>query len=596
MLDASSSSRSPRSSGRRALVVLIVLVALTLPASRYLTRLADFGVSPANDYFPTVDLLRDGTSWSSDPMDWFFVQSNEHRCLIPALVYRVSAAFFDGDNRAHGAWGLLMMTVTALALLSLLPASWRDRPWAVAPAAAVIGVFAYPPLAAHNIALGFSGVMWLTANALVLSAVALVHNFPRSNKALLAAAGLGVCAHYTYSSGLMVWPTLLFVLIVQGQGRRRIGLVAGLAVGLVALSVFGYKTPAGHPELNPGTNLRLLLRYASVYMGSPFFEDEGAADVMGNLAMGAAALSLMLGASVAGGRRRRLVLAPWWAVFFYALVNIVGTGVGRSGFGAAQALASRYGSISGLFWIGILVPPVVLSLERIRSDNSLRTAWVSTAWLLFFVCLTHPVQERGGIMLDKFVERASFQPVAFALLDREIPDPSLLKNLTARPDQLWKMRDFLKAQGLAPFHRRPEPWPEGTIALGATYDALGSLESAFAVPEGWVRLSGWVHHPDREIAEIHVADAKGEILGRVIHGTSRVDRTFEFGPQVRRSGFFAYVKASTHEVVPRIFLRLEGDDRFSELPWRRGYELRWSEANCESLSTADVSPFEPRSR
>lgn len=582
------SSSSARS--RRLVVALLVLIAFALPASRYLTRLADFGVSPANDYFPTVDLLRNGLSWSTNPLDWFFVQSNEHRCLIPALVYRANAALLDGDNRGHGAWGLLMMAVTGMALISLLPTTWRRRPWAVAPVALVIGIFAFPPLAAHNIALGFSGVMWLTANALVLSALAVVHNFPRSDKALAVTVGLGVCAHYTYSSGLMVWPTLLLVLLVQGQGKRRLGLVAGMATVLVALSVFGYRTPAGHPELNPGTNLRLLLRYTSVYMGSPFFEDEAAADVMGNLAMGAGALSFLLGLGLARPRERRFLLAPWWAVLFYAAVNIVGTGVGRSGFGAAQALASRYGSISGLFWIGVLVPPMILCFERLRSERP-KVAWVSAAWLLFIVCWTHPVQERGGIMLDKFVERASFQPVGFALLDREIPDPALLRNLTARPDQLWKMRDFLEAQGLAPYHREPEPWPEGTLPLGATYDALGSLESAFSVPQGWVRLSGWVHHPEREIAEIHVADAEGNILGKVIHGTSRVDRTVEFGPGARRSGFFAYVRASTHEVVPRIFLRLEGDELFSELPWRRGYDSRWSAANCGSLASADAPPF-----
>lgn len=591
MLDA-----SPRAFGARFAVVLVVLVALLLPASRYLTRLADFGASPANDYFPTVNLVRDGLSWSTDLSDWFFVQSNEHRCLIPALVYRADAALFSGDNRGHGAWGLLMMAVTALSLLSLLPASWRRRPWAMAPVAMIVGIFAFPPLAAHNIALGFSGVMWLTANALVMSAVALVHNFPRSNRALWAAAGLGVCAHYTYSSGLMVWPTLLFVLLAQGQGRRRIATVAGFALVLVGLSVFAYKTPAGHPELNPGTNPQLLLRYISVYMGSPFHADEAAADAMGNLALGAAVLSFMVTAGLTGGRTRRFVLAPWWAVGFYALVNIVGTGVGRSGFGADQALASRYGTISGLFWIAVLVPPVVLCFERLRRpEQTTSRAWLSVAWILFFILFTHPVQERGRIMLDKFVERASFQPVAYALLDQDIPDPALLKNLTARPDQLWKMRDFLKAQKLAPYHREPEPWPQGTIRLGADYDAMGSLESAFSVPEGWVRLSGWLHHPERKIAEIHVADSDGRILGKVIHGTSRVDRTFEYGPAVKRSGFFAYVEASTAGVLPRIFLRLEGDERFSELPWRRGYPSRWSAANCESLASADEPAF-PRSR
>ena len=309
MFDAD--SLSSRSLIRRRIVLLVVLFALLLPASQFLVRLPDFGVSPANDYFPTVDLVRDGESWSTSLKDWFFVQSNEHRCLIPAMVYRVSAALFDGDNRAHGAWGLLMMLITGLSLISLLPRSWRHRPWDMLPAATLIGIFAFPPLAAHNIALGFSGVMWLTANALVMSSVALVHNFPESRRALFIAAFFGVCAHYTYSSGLMIWPTLLLVMALQGQRRERLALIGGLALVLVALSVLGYRTPAGHPELNKGGNLQLLLRYTSVYVGSPFHAEEPAADAMGNLALGMAALSFMLTAATASPRIRRIVLAPW---------------------------------------------------------------------------------------------------------------------------------------------------------------------------------------------------------------------------------------------------------------------------------------------
>ena len=276
---------------------------------------------------------------------------------------------------------------------------------------------------------------------------------------------------------------------------------------------------------------------------------------------------------------------------FYAFVNIVGTGVGRSGFGAGQALASRYGTISGLFWIAVLVPPILLTLEAIRRPgNDLRRIWTSAAWMAFLILFTHPVQERGRIMLDKFVERASFQPVAFAALDHEIPDPSILKNLTARPDQLWKMRDFLKAQELAPYHRgEPTPWPSGKLPIGEPFDSMGSLESARAVPEGWVRLSGWIHNPHRPIEEIHVADAEGRILGIAIHGTSRVDRTFEYGPDVIRSGFFAYLRADENPDAqpPRIFLRLEGDERYSELPCRGGFDRRWSSANSDSLESAD---------
>lgn len=578
-------SSTSRPSTLEKWVWILVLIAFSLPAGRYVTRLEAFGPSPSNDYFPTIDLLRQGDRWSTDLGQWLSIRSNEHRCVIPAVVYRANAALFDGDNRGHGAWGLLMMGITGLALVMLLPAAWRRRPVAMVPAALLIAIFAFSPLAVHNIARGFSGVMWLTANALAIGALALVHNFPRHNGALIAAALCAVGAHFTYSTGLMVWPALLILMWLQGQDRKRVAAIGALAVVLLSLFVLGYKKPHHNPELNQGHDLKLLARYASVYLGSSFLKDEEAADAIGNMAMGMAVLSWMLAVAGCTPCRRRRLLAPWAAVALFAVANILGTGVGRSGYGAAQALASRYGTISGFFWLAVLIPPLILTFERLRPESPLKgRLWTAGAWIVFIVLFTYPVQQRGTELFNAFERQASFQPAVFAALLDGIPDFAILSSVTPRPDQLWQVRPFLKAQSHIPFDRPATPWPEGRLPPSPEpFTAMGSLDSAMPVATGWVRLSGWAFDPERDLEDLQVVDAEGEIVGRLVHGSSREDVERVHGPRAGLSGFFAWVRAEQVE-PPKVWVRHASGDGYSELPTLDGFSERWSEAREEALS------------
>ena len=57
-------------------------------------------------------------------------------------------------------------------------------------------------------------------------------------------------------------------------------------------------------------------------------------------------------------------MAPWLSLQVYALANASVTAVARSVWGGARS--ARYGSLSALFWIGLVV--TVLILLRYRSD------------------------------------------------------------------------------------------------------------------------------------------------------------------------------------------------------------------------------------
>src|SRR5207249_5577776 len=84
---------------------------------------------------------------------------------------------------------------------------------------------------------------------------------------------------------------------------------------------------------------------------------------------------------------RRSVL-PWLLLALYALLSGMVTGIGRSGFGKAQALSSRYTTISSLFWVSVIVVVALAVAEALKAATMSRPReWTTVAVATFFVTL-----------------------------------------------------------------------------------------------------------------------------------------------------------------------------------------------------------------
>ena len=63
-------------------------------------------------------------------------------------------------------------------------------------------------------------------------------------------------------------------------------------------------------------------------------------------------------------------LLPWCTLALFALLSATVTGVGRVGFGAEQALTSRYATIAGLLLLATVVALALLWEQRARTAES----------------------------------------------------------------------------------------------------------------------------------------------------------------------------------------------------------------------------------
>lgn len=513
----------------RLLLALSWLV-ISLPIWVYLVEFPNFGRVQHNDYYVFIGELADGDHITRDPLRWLNLKSNEHRATLPALVYWLNIALTDGHNLGLTFFALLLLTFNLIMQVRLLPEDLRSQPWAKITFGFFLAVFCYTPVAAHNVAMGFSGSIWFFANALMVAAAGALSRraFEGRFWNLWPVLLFGIAAAFTHSTHLVLWPALVAGALFLRLSWRRLALL-GAGLGLVAtLFALSYESLPYHPEMNtrdPGA----LLRYAAVYLGSLFSGELAVARTLGLI--GIAGCLLGLGAMLVltrNSRELRLNYSPWLMIQLYGLGNASLTAIGRSGFGEMQAMSSRYGSLAALFWIGLLTPLGIVAW-RYRPAAKIRRLVAAVALLGLAIGLTVSMYARGAPVVERFAARGKRQPVAALAIVRGIHDDEIIKKTVAPwPTHIWNIRDFMQRIGHIPFDR---DWP---VRFGEKVDpallvesppegTAGFVDRGVEVAGGVLRLGGWAYAGRSKVAEVVILDHDNAIRGEIVLGISRPD-------------------------------------------------------------------------
>jgi hypothetical protein len=504
---AASPPGPPRSRRRAAWLAALAL----LPALPWLLWLPGHGRVPNNDYWGILaHLLTPEGEWTRDLGRWLAVPSNEHWVSVPAVLYALNAELFAGDERGLSLASLLAVAGCALLMLPALRRLAGGDPHA-GWAALLLGALLFNPVQAHSILYGFSGAIWLTANLVAVAAMAALRRHAGGGGAvwLLAALALGGVGAITYSTCLSLWPALLAGALLWRLRWPAVVAVAATGATVLALYAASYERPQHIPELT--TDGDTLVFFVLRYLGSLFTPQPLAAAAFGALAVGGTLALWRL-----TGREGRAALVPWAMLQVYALGNATGTASGRSGFGSGMAASSRYASLQALFWIGLLVPLVVLLL-RVAPPGARerRVAVAAAAFLTLFTGAA--LWNRGETLVLEHRERGRGEALVELLLAHDVKALPAFDEVMQSPFKLWQMRGQLRAMGHLPYDRPPayalgSPAPPGL--LGPADPALAAGELRRARPEGGslARVEGWVQSP-RRVEWILLADGAGVLRG-----------------------------------------------------------------------------------
>jgi hypothetical protein len=375
------------------LVALVPMLHLTYLVRHYAVEvptLDDWEMAPL-----IVNAQTGHLKWAS-----IFAQQQEARTVLPKLIFILFAADGHWDVRDQMILSVACCWLTAAGIFVLLRRSGL-RPTALAVPfwLVVLTIFTPAKFEIWIFASGFPSFFpaLFLVTALVIAGTERLGLGPK----FILCALLATASNFSLANGLLAWGlTFPALLLMRRPPRWRWWLAGWLGLtGLCAAAYFwNYSKPA---EMTPFAPAVSWLAYASFileFLGGALAyamkEDPSLAAVI----FGAAQMALFVAAVIYFIRRikdRGLFAraVPWFALGFHSIGSAVLAALGRVGYGAPYALASRYVTFSVYLIIALVGLLAMMAQDKLTALRSVRfRRWTCALCLVLVVVYLVPYQ------------------------------------------------------------------------------------------------------------------------------------------------------------------------------------------------------------
>jgi hypothetical protein len=479
------------------LVALVPMIHLT-----YLVR--HYGVEvPTLDDWEMAPLILKAHTGQLHFAD-IFAQQQEGRTILPKLIFVLSAAGGHWDVRDQmmisvascwlSAAGLfLLLRRAGLGLVAVAICFWLMVLTIFSPAQVELWIFAF----------GFPS--FLPALFLVAALVTVTSQISTGAKFIICAI-LAAASSFTLPHGLLAWG-LMFPALLAASRVPRWRWWLGLWVGVCALcSTFyfwGYEKPGYLPSFAPvAVSVFEYVRFILEFLGGglAYFSkghEGGTAAVFGLIQLIIFFLALACTMRRLKDRAFLAKVVPWFALGLYSLGSAFLAALGRVGFGADYALASRYVTFSVYLTVAVIALVAIMASEILRTRRSNRTrAWVcATCAVLIISYLTAYKVCAGNTLFFLRALSAKDRLAHAAVLFSATLDTSEVIKKTAYPDNAEPVVRNADALDRLNLLRPPLVRSNHVSALpheiANGQRASGSCESAAEFEHDRYRATGW---------------------------------------------------------------------------------------------------------
>ena len=309
-----------------------------------------------------------------------FQQQQEARTALPNLIF-VLMARHEWNVRDQMALSVAASWFTAAALFVLLGRS-NLKPAALAICfwLMVLALFSTAPFELWLFASGFPSFL-----PLLFFVVALVTTGSRISvlAKFVICAVLATASTFTLAHGLLAWGlTFPFWLISLRPSRWRSWTAAWLVTAAICAAFYfwGYEKPAHLPGFAPAVSLWDYISFLLQFLGGSLAYALNDQPGTAAMAFGLVQVALLVISVCYLARRFRdrdfvALVVPWIALGLYATASAFLAALGRVGYGASYALASRYVPFS----VGLTIAVIALVAFGLRE---LAQRPVSPRWIM----------------------------------------------------------------------------------------------------------------------------------------------------------------------------------------------------------------------
>lgn len=411
-------------------------------------------------------------------VSYLVAQHNEHRILLPRLVFLADLQWFGGRNTLSlAAIGLVQAAGAFLFLRLGLRRGGALPIVGAATAAALICSLVQWENLFWGFQLQFVAVWAAGAWAIWLFCAGTGRDAPTRWPALAGAAVLLVLATFSMANGVLAGVAMVLVALVARLGARAAAMALTVTAVLAAVYLQGYQPISQHSPAAALQDPLGFVTYVLTYLGAPW-------------AIGAPPVAMAFGAAgtLLTGLMARAVLrdggydsaqAAMLGIALFAGLTAGVTALGRLGLGAEFALSSRYTTAGCYFWAA---QAVFWSLRAAAGYRPAGQGAVGAALLLGLAVLL-PIQV---LMLPGLVDAKARILFGSSAMLGGTDDERAFAGLYPRPQQVRELTPFLKAERLSLFATEP-PMP---ARIFATIPCAGRIDRWAPSGPGAYRAEG----------------------------------------------------------------------------------------------------------
>ena len=372
------------------LVALIPMLHLT-----YLVRHYSVEVPTLDDWEMTPLIVHAQTGQLK--FSELFAQQEEARTVLPKLIFILSATDGRWDVRDQMMLSVFCCWLTVVGIYVLLRrAGLGFGEMAVCFWLVVITIFTPAIFELWIFASGFPS--FLPALFLVAGLVAVGSNVPTGWKFAVCGV-LAIASSFSLPHGLLLWGlTFPVLLVIRPLLHWRSWLLGWVVLGGICVAPYfwGYQKPEHLPAFAPPTPMAAYLRFILEFLGGGLAYARNDRPGLSAGVFGVAQCVLFFAALLYIARRFRdrvfiAKCAPWLALALYSFGSAFLAALGRVGYGANYALASRYVAFSLYLTVALIALGAVLVREMLGRGLPHRgRGWIYGICLLFLLGYAAP--------------------------------------------------------------------------------------------------------------------------------------------------------------------------------------------------------------
>lgn len=287
------------------------------------------------------------------PIAFLFEQHNEHRLIFPKIVMLALAYFSDWNHAYELILGFCLASMIFCFSAKILYHKKEISDDIKFIGLLLISLTLFSIYQDENWLWGWQNQIFLSILAAMTSFYCLI--FKTNSLGFFCAILAAIVASFSFANGLLVWLIGFFILLLFLPNKRFLSIWIVVSISIFIIYFYSYHSLAHHPSILVFLQIpHLFLGYVITFLGGAIFPLSTVSRFILGI-LGVLAFIYISYFIFVKNKSQTPYVVFGLCLSLFGILSAFATAVGRCGFGMGQGHSSRYTSISGMFWVGLIL-------------------------------------------------------------------------------------------------------------------------------------------------------------------------------------------------------------------------------------------------